>query len=124
MSEAPHTITYVELSVGDLKSAKQFYSAALGWKFNDYGPQYAGIRSADGASEIGGLAAGDAGAAAGVLLLLRSDDVDMSAQSVVAAGGVLDSEIYPYPGGRRFTFVDLDGNRLGVFQQDSADTAG
>ena len=38
-----HVIDYVELAVDDLKQAKAFYGKALGWTFNDYGDDYAGI---------------------------------------------------------------------------------
>jgi len=37
---------------------------------------------------------------------------------VTEAGGVPDGDVYAYPGGRRFTCMDPDGNRLGVFQSD------
>ena len=40
-----HAIDYVELTVTDLEQAKRFYSEAFGWRFNDYGPEYAGIQS-------------------------------------------------------------------------------
>ncbi len=39
-----HVIDYVELAVDDLAQAKAFYAKALGWTFNDYGPDYAGIQ--------------------------------------------------------------------------------
>ena len=34
-------IDYIELAVDDLERAKAFYAKALGWAFNDYGPDYA-----------------------------------------------------------------------------------
>lgn len=116
MVSAHHPIAYVEIAVTDLERSKRFYTDAFGWQFNDYGPQYAGIRSADGSTEMGGLAGGGQGSAGGTLVLVESGDVDAAALAVTAAGGVLDGEPYAYPGGRRFTFTDPDGNRLGVFQ--------
>ncbi len=51
-----HALNYVELTVTDLKAAKDFYSAAFGWKFVDYGEQYAGILMPEaGTEESGGL---------------------------------------------------------------------
>ena len=52
-----HAIDYIELTVTDLAVAKRFYADAFGWQFNDYGPEYAGIRSphGDSAPEVGGL---------------------------------------------------------------------
>ena len=42
-SSTHHAINYVEFSVLNLKRAKEFYHVAFGWRFNDYGPSYAGI---------------------------------------------------------------------------------
>ena len=42
MTHTHHTIDYVELAAPDVAAAKAFYSAAFGWEFNDYGPEYAG----------------------------------------------------------------------------------
>ena len=39
-----NVIDYVELAVDDLEAAKAFYAQALGWRFNDYGPDYVGIQ--------------------------------------------------------------------------------
>ena len=43
-----HAIDYVEINVSDLAQAKAFYAEAFGWQFNDYGPEYAGIRWVEG----------------------------------------------------------------------------
>ena len=40
-----HVIDYVEFAVDDLAQAKAFYGSALGWAFNEYGDDYAGIRT-------------------------------------------------------------------------------
>jgi len=55
MESTHHTIAYVELVAPDLAAARAFYTEAFGWQFNDYGPTYAGIRTADGTGEVGGL---------------------------------------------------------------------
>ena len=33
-------IDYIEIPASDIAATKQFYSAAFGWKFEDYGPNY------------------------------------------------------------------------------------
>ena len=51
-----NVIDYVELPVDDLEQAKAFYAKALGWAFNDYGPDYAGIKDpSKPGQEFGGL---------------------------------------------------------------------
>lgn len=41
-----HSIDYIELPVTDLGAAQAFCGAAFGWEFVDYGPEYAGVRTA------------------------------------------------------------------------------
>ncbi|MFG1927850.1 VOC family protein [Cryptosporangium sp. NPDC048952] len=109
-----HAIDYVELGVTDLEQAKRFYGEAFGWRFNDYGPQYAGIQGAGG--EVGGLRLDDkAPTGGGPLVLLFSDDLDASVEAVRRAGGTVAVEPYSFPGGRRFHFADPSGNELGVW---------
>lgn len=113
-----NVIDYVELAVDDLGQAKAFYVKALGWTFNDYGRDYAGIQDPRSpGQEFGGLsphtpsARGD-----GVLALARTDDADSALANVLDAGGRVVVELHEYPGGRRFTFADPWGNVLGVYQ--------
>jgi predicted enzyme related to lactoylglutathione lyase len=113
-----HVIDYVELAVDDLEQAKAFYGKALGWTFNDYGGEYAGIKDPSRPDhEFGGLNPHPASSRGdGVLALVRTDDVDGALASVLAAGGRIHIELYEYPGGRRFMFADPWGNILGVYQ--------
>ena len=113
-----HAIDYVEMAVDDVGQAKDFYAKALGWAFNDYGPDYAGIKDpADPDHEFGGLnqipgkSRGD-----GVTVLARTDDVDADLANVLAAGGRITTALHEYPGGRRFMFADPWGNVIGVYQ--------
>ena len=120
MKQSHHAISYIEISVADLARAREFYGQAFGWRFNDYGPDYAGIQAADGASEVGGLGVGRDTGPGGVIALLRSDDLDASVAAVEVAGGSVVEPPYAYPGGRRFIFGDPDGNVLGVYQASDA----
>jgi len=113
-----NVIDYVELAVDDLEQAMAFYAKALGWTFNDYGGEYAGIQDpGNPGQEVGGLnphpatSRGD-----GILALVRTDDADAALASVLAAGGTVTTELHDYPGGRRFMFADPFGNILGVYE--------
>jgi uncharacterized protein len=114
-----HAIDYVELTVTDLEQAKRFYSEAFGWRFNDYGPEYAGIQGPQGASapEVGGLSKGQEVRSGGPLVLLYSTDLDRSVAAVKNAGGQVVNGPYEFPGGRRFHFTDPSGNELGVWAE-------
>ncbi len=113
-----NVIDYVEFAVDDLAEAKAFYDKALGWTFNDYGPDYAGIQDPSRpGQEFGGLnRVAASGRGDGVVVLARTDDADASLASVLAAGGRVVEELEEYPGGRRFKFADPWGNILGVYE--------
>lgn len=114
-----HAIDYLELTVTDLDRARRFYSEAFGWRFNDYGPGYAGIQNPGGpdAPEVGGLALGEETRAGGPFVLLYSADLDRSVKDVEGAGGRVVRGPYAFPGGRRFHFTDPSGNELGVWAE-------
>ena len=113
-----NVIDYVELAVDDLAQAKAFYAKALGWEFNDYGAEYAGIQDpTKPGQEFGGLNPHPPRPAA--TASWRSCDRTMSTPRWRAcwtpeAGSTV--ELHEYPGGRRFTFADPWGNILGVYQ--------
>jgi predicted enzyme related to lactoylglutathione lyase len=110
-----HTIDYIEFSVTDMAAAKAFYGAAFGWEFNDYGPDYAGIRRGDG--EAGGLRQDASVQRGGPLVVLFSEDLDATAAKVREAGGRITKEPFSFPGGRRFHFEDPSGNELAVWSE-------
>lgn len=117
MSHTHHAIDYVELGAPDLLGTKRFYAEVFGWKFNDYGPSYAGIQSPDGSREVGGLDAGTTPSAGGPLVLLYSDDLEATLAQVTAAGGEITNGPYVFPGGRRAHIRDVAGNELGVWSE-------
>ena len=120
MAHTHHAIDYVELAATDVAQLKEFYSAAFGWEFNDYGPAYAGIRSPDGEGEVGGLngmVTPLGPTPGGPLVLLFSADLDATASTVESAGGKVVDGPYEFPGGRRFHFTDPSGNILGVWAE-------
>ncbi|MEH3039619.1 MAG: VOC family protein [Sphingomonas paucimobilis] len=100
-------LNYLELPVGSTGTAKQFYAAALGWRFTDYGPDYAATTSGD--TDLGL----DADTTLTVMLpVIQVDDLDATLAAVEAAGGVVVQPIFAFPGGRRFHFRDPDGHVL------------
>jgi predicted enzyme related to lactoylglutathione lyase len=115
MRHQHHSIDYVEIYVDDVPAAKQFYGTVFGWRFNDYGADYAGIQAPDGDGEVGGITVGD-NHGASPLVLVISEELDASLGAVRDAGGEVVEGPFDYPGGRRFHFRDPSGNTLGVFQ--------
>lgn len=108
-------IDYVEFAAEDLDAFKTFYGEAFGWRFQDFGPDYA---SFEGAGLDGGVRKG-APAAGSTLVVLYADDLAAAEKKVVAAGGEI-LERHEFPGGRRFHFRDVAGNVLGVWTKAQA----
>ena len=116
-----HGVDYIEISVTDMERAKRFYAGAFGWRFNDYGPGYAGyVDGARGDREAGGLSLADSVATGGPLVVLFSSDIEATLAAVQTAGGEIDKPIFEFPGGRRFELLDPFGNRLGVWTPAAA----
>ena len=111
-----HEINYIEFQVHDMDAAKRFYRSAFNWSFNDYGPGYAGIQK-QGGGEVGGLRLTDGVSTGGPLVILYSNDLGSSLESVTAAGGAVTVPPFEFPGGRRFHFRDPSGNELAVWSE-------
>jgi predicted enzyme related to lactoylglutathione lyase len=129
MSEKPDLrIDYVEFPATDMEATKAFYSAAFGWSFVDYGPDYVAIQGAylDGGFDLSAAVAPKLGkeghgeklrVTAGVLIVLYAADLEKSLEAVKSAGGVISKGIFSFPGGRRFHFLDPNGNELAIWSE-------
>jgi len=111
-----HSIDYIEIAVTDMAEARRFYQKAFDWQFNDYGPEYSGIRKDGG--EAGGLRLVSEVIQGGPLVILYSRDLDLSVRKVRDAGGRITKESFSFPGGRRFHFADPSGNELAVWAEN------
>ena len=114
-ANAHHAINYIEFSAVDIPEAKRFFKAAFDWDFNDYGPDYTGIRNRNANGECGGICRTERVATGGPLVILYSLDLESSLSSVKQAGGTITREIFTFPGGRRFQFCVPSGNELSVW---------
>ena len=116
MSTEPNrdrTIDYVEFGATDIAATKRFYGACFGWKFTDYGPEYT-------AFEDGRLSGGfttDAQPGGRPLVVLYANDLEDARARVTAQHGKIVRDIFSFPGGRRFQFLDPNGNELAVWGQ-------
>lgn len=108
-------ITYIEFAALEFDKTKAFFQQVFGWEFNDYGPDYTayegfgvdfGFYRADkqSLSEQGGA-----------LPVFYSENLEETERKIKKAGGVMLKEIFAFPGGRRFQFLEPSGNELGVW---------
>jgi hypothetical protein len=108
-------IDYVEMPAGNLPATKAFYSAAFGWSFTDYGPDYAAM--SEGLDGGFNADAKDPNGATKPLVVLFATDLEAMEAKVKAAGGAIVRPIFSFPGGRRFHFTDPSGNELAVWAE-------
>ena len=108
-------LNYVELPVGSAGAARDFYGAAFGWTFTNYGPDYAAHE--DGPTQIGLNGTADE-RTAHILPVIEVADIGAARAAVIAAGGAISRDIFAYPGGRRFHFTDPGGLELGVYVKE------
>lgn len=107
-------IDYVELpSATAHKLTRAFYAKAFGWQFTDFATDYSATMTGD--VDLG-LQGDPTGALAAPLPVIRVEDLDAAFDAVTKAGGVIAKAIFPFPGGRRFHFIDPGGNELAAWQ--------
>jgi predicted enzyme related to lactoylglutathione lyase len=113
-----HAINYVEFSATDVGQAKEFYGGVFGWKFQDWGPDYASFDRASAGID-GGFRTAKAGEPGGSspLVVLYSADLKATEDAIIAAGGRIVVPTFEFPGGRRFHFSDRSGNVLAVWSE-------
>jgi predicted enzyme related to lactoylglutathione lyase len=109
-------IHYVEFKSTDLTATKVFYGAAFGWTFTDYGPTYTAITKT---GIDGGFEFTDQPIVNGALVILYDDDLLAAKDKVIEAGGTISVDIFSFPGGERFQFIDPSGNELAVWKEIS-----
>jgi predicted enzyme related to lactoylglutathione lyase len=107
-------IDYIEFPATDVAQTKAFYTGVFGWKFTDYGPDYASFE--DGRL-TGGFAKVDRVTRGGPLVVMYAADLAATEAAVKASGGKIVKETFSFPGGRRFHFSDPCGNELAVWSE-------
>lgn len=112
-------LDYVEFATRDVAAAKKFYTAAFGWKFTDYGPDY--VSFADGRLTGGFFNAPDAPSKTNPLIVVFAANLEDAEARVKQAGGKIVKPAFEFPGGRRFEFVDPTGLTLAVWSDVRAD---
>lgn len=106
---------FIELPARDLAAAKRFYAEVFGWTLTDFGPTYSCTLTGD--VDIG-LQADMAEAAKAPLPVIEVSDLEAALAAVQGAGATVVRPIFSFPGGRRFQFLDPNGNELAIMQPD------
>lgn len=108
-------LDYVEFAAKDLEATKAFFSSVFGWAFTDYGPEYTAF---DFQGLMGGFYRAELSSHSergGALLVFYSKDLEATLDKVKQAGASICKEIFEFPGGRRFQFIEPSGNEFAVW---------
>jgi hypothetical protein len=116
-SSQPNTLDYVEFPSRDPAASRNFFTALLGWKFTDYGPDYT-------AFEDGRIAGGffrsetvSLTAHGGALAVIYSNDLEAVRERAIELGATITKDTFPFPGGRRFQFTEPGGSEFAVWSE-------
>lgn len=110
-------IDYIEIPVTDLRKARAFFEGLFGWKFQEWGDEY--LSFSDGRLDGGLRLAPEAASPTGVLLVFFSDDLERDVERVKELGATISQEIFSFPGGRRFHFVDPVGTEFAIWGESN-----
>ena len=105
-------INYVEFKAKDLELTKKFYSQSFSWSFKDYGLTYISFSES---GLWGGFEKSDEVIVNGALVVLYHENLDDIKTKIIENGGEISKDIFTFPGGHRFHFIDPSGNELAVW---------
>lgn len=105
-------INYVEFKTKSLERIKEFYSKSFNWTFTDYGPTYASFSESGLA---GGFEQSDTEIVNGALIVIYHKNLELIKNKIIESKGIISKDIFSFPGGRRFHFIDPAGNELAVW---------
>ena len=113
-------INYLEFPAKDIEAAKAFFTAAFGWSFVDYGPEYTAFSNEglDGGFFKSDLSASTENGSA--LVVIYSRELENTQSKIESAGGKIIKPVFAFPGGRRFHFTDPNGNEYAVWSDNNA----
>ncbi|WP_431136752.1 VOC family protein [Psychroserpens mesophilus] len=112
MSSINNHINYIEFKAIDLKDIKAFYEQVFDWTFTDYGTNYTAFANSGLA---GGFEKTDQMMTNGVLIVLYHKNLETVKQKIKNLGGNITVDIFSFPGGNQFQFLDPSGNELAVW---------
>lgn len=108
-------INYIEFPAKNISATKEFFRAIFAWEFVDYGSEYVAISNAGiegGFFQSDLIMSTDHGSA---LIVFYSETLVATQEKIEKASGVINKPIFSFPGGRRFHFLDPNGNEFAVW---------
>lgn len=114
MNIVENSINYIEFPMVEPEAIIMFYETVFGWTFQRWGDDYISFSGAEIEGGFNKQSEVNEGRS-GVLVILYTHELEKKRDQIIAAGGKIIEDIYPFPGGRRFNFCDPSGNELAVW---------
>jgi len=108
-------INYIEFSTSNLETSKSFFATVFDWSFTDYADEYSAFSNEGvdgGFYEDKKREDNKEGCA---LVVFYSNDLEKTQSKIEAAGGKVVKDIFEFPGGKRFHFLEPGGNEFAVW---------
>jgi len=105
-------INYIEFKANDLERIKKFYKTTFGWTFTDYGPTYIAFSES---GIMGGFEKTETEIINGALIVLYHKNLQFIKNKIIESKGQISKDIFSFPGGKRFHFIDPSGNELAIW---------
>lgn len=116
-------IDYIEFQVTDIEIAKRFYQQLFAWQYVDYGEDYCEFRDKKLKGGFAKISENpNKATAAGLitpLIIFHSTELNAMYEKVQAMDAEIVKEIFAFPGGKRFEFLDPFGHRLAIWTEDN-----
>ncbi len=106
-------IDYIEIPVTDPAKARDFLAALFDWTFEEWGADYVSFN--DGRLDGGLRRSEESAPATGVLLVFYSENLERDVERVKELGATISQDIFDFPGGKRFHFVDPVGTEFAMW---------
>ena len=114
MKNTDNHINYIEFRALDLEKIKAFYTKVFDWTFTDYGPSYTAFENR---GVKGGFELTDKKIVNGVLVVIHHRNLSQVKTKIIECEGQITKDIFSFPGGKRFEFLDPSGNELAVWTE-------
>lgn len=99
-------------SAQDLEKTKNFMSSVFGWEYTSWGDEYTDSASTGITHAFNSDAQHKP---AMPMIILYAHELEKTKTEIEKNGGKIVKEIFSFPGGRRFHFIEPSGNLMAVW---------
>lgn len=109
-------LNYVEMASRDLIKTRYFFEKVFSWEFTKFSDKYIAFynEGPDGGFNL----IKDDIKNNSILLVLLSSNISDSKQRIEKEDGIINKDIFSFPGGIHFHIIEPDGNEFSVWQKD------